>query len=285
VASILKPFQVLNPRCSVPIGRLAIDWSHPLANGLLACYVPGAMGGINIANPGNGDIARDTAAAPFNGVGVEGAGLTTTVANSGMFAFAPVSFKGLGAYSLYYRAFVLGNSSASCSLLGMSYDNAGGSPYVLVEIGAAGGGTTAAPLSLGWNVAGTLVSDLAIIPAFTANTIASVGATFTNNGNVVGYSGGVNRGAAAWGSGLPASALTSQIEFNTYGGAATRFSNTTAFIGCIWSRALSDSEMAQLDADPYGFLIPAEAELPVVFSPSIAPPITKGGTLPFMGVG
>ena len=47
MAALLKPFQRLSPKC-VPNGLLKIDWSHPLATGLIGCWVPGVMFGIDL---------------------------------------------------------------------------------------------------------------------------------------------------------------------------------------------------------------------------------------------
>ena len=40
---------LLSPKRQVPMGRLQIDWKHPLALDLIGCWVPGVMGGIDVA--------------------------------------------------------------------------------------------------------------------------------------------------------------------------------------------------------------------------------------------
>ncbi len=251
------------------------------------------MGGVNLASPGVGDIGPDTAAKPFNGVGIEGPGLSSTVANSGMLANAPASFKApVGGYSLYHRSYVIGNSTASCTFIGISYDNAGGSPFVVFEIGGGTSGSTSG-MQINGNNAGSFTFTTAALPSLTAGKVVGLGAVWPfSNGNAFGYVNGQKTGSSGFfGTSGPTSSATAQVNLNTYSGTLTRFSNTVTFIALIYNRALSDAEMAQIDADPYSFLLSRVIQIPSSFVGVSGPPPSflaawaRGSNIPVIGTG
>ena len=79
-------------------GAPKIDWSHPLANGLIACYLPGVSRGINLVGCG-GDLAP-VVAANNSGSTIEGPAFKTATTNDGLKGLAPPAF--LGNNNSYY---------------------------------------------------------------------------------------------------------------------------------------------------------------------------------------
>jgi hypothetical protein len=288
VASILKPFQVLNPRRSVPQGKLAIDWSHPLVQGLIGCWVPGSMGPIDLTGAVPDliwEINVGSGGQPSLKSTPEGPGLDATknsgFGNADFHGLAPSTFKTWSNLSVYWRGMIgpsADNPSAGTTLLGVAYDNAAGSPFTVFSLNI----NTSNVIGMDWNTASTINTVTGITPNF--NAINSVGGTLPIGGTCNFYWNGVFRSSAAFGASPPQTSVTSTIGIGAYYPNKNQ-SNSITTICCAWNRILSAIEMALVDADPYGFLIPAEYELPALPAPSVAPIITMGATLPFMGVG
>ena len=259
--ALLKSFgNLLSPKRTVPTGQLTIDWSHPLANGLIACYVPGAMGGINIANPGV--VTLSYASSSTIGMGPEGPGLSSLAANSGMVfaSAAPSQFLGRPQMSLYYRCFQKAADPANaCHYIGINYTNAAIAPYVIFDINASTG--------VEWQ-AGAGTSTTGAFSAPGVGNINSLGATYVINGNVFAYQYGKQFASGSAYTSNPTNGATPTINLNMLQWGTTRYPNTVALIGCIWNRALSADEMAWLDAEPYCFLLPAEGEMPSLWRAS-----------------
>jgi len=240
----------------LPVGPLKIDWSHPLTNGLMACYVPGVMGGINLVGNGGNIIGGTTA--DFWSNSVEGPSARIVASDSQLLGPAPASWAASTEFSIYTRYFVSGSTlGANPRMAAIEPNNTNGSPFCLVCILS-----LSSALSVAWNTGGSFTS-VGFGTSWTANTVKSLGATFKVNGSVITYDGGVSVGTGA---SFGASAPTSTVPTVLIGGLTTGGSNVVNgnnFISCFWNRVLSADEMAAIDADPYCFLT-QEAELPMM---------------------
>ena len=105
MASPLRLFSnQLNPNRQVPLGPVAIDWSNPLADGLIGCWLPGASG-VDIAGKaptlayGAGAIVQATPEGP-------GEGVTTSASNTGMTAIVGAPFTNYTALTIYWRGLI-----------------------------------------------------------------------------------------------------------------------------------------------------------------------------------
>lgn len=176
-------------------------------------------------------------------------------ASSGSLAMsAPSSFYSGNTYSSYFRAYILGNSAAFASFIGVSFGNGGSSPFVMFLDLTAGSGTTGGLGNVSWNTAG--VQTNLNTSALSANTLLSRGASWKVGGNAVSYNNGASTGSAAFGAGAPSSSPPNQFVLGT--------GNMIAFCGYWYNRELSAAEFAFLDSDPYGMFLPSEGEMPAI---------------------
>ena len=203
-------------------------------------------------------------------------------------------------------------------LIGVEYADPEAPPYMcqalVIQFGSSGqvGGQ--------WSSGGSNTVGTAVTP--TQGVMSSFLITYDTvlTSTVVLYQSGAQVASNGLGTG-PSTSATSTICLNTGNQGSNRIEAVSCNIACIWNRALSAAEAAQIDVDPYAFLIPAEGEMPAlslaaapalaVSSPlllgpkrlrgprgpmlvlpktaglplQIAPPAPQGGTLPFMGVG
>jgi hypothetical protein len=247
------------PRNVTPTGRARVDWRHPLANGLVACYLPGiTMQGLNLAGLG-GDLALvSTALAPA--VTRDGPAWASTTAANGLKAPAPAAFLA-NTVSYYWRGVLSSATPDDTVLIGIQFADPETGPFHYASITTQQG---ALRLGTEWNSGGvhTVGSPFTYTAGFN-----SIGATFTPGGNANLYSGGVLAIFNTFGASNPSSSATSAIVFqsSTATGGGTRVIPATGNIACIWNRALSADEMALLDGDPYCFLFSDEGEMPALF--------------------
>ncbi len=286
MTSILKSFRNLaSPGpLQVPTGRLAIDWTHPLAKGLIGCWLPG-----NSMQDISGQVAADlvnfSPSASPRDVTAEGVGVKSAATNSAITQYATTPFKSWTGFSIFWRGYQLGAPAIDGLLLGVSYDDNIDSPYVIVVIATNGNNTN---WSLQWNNGAGEVVGTNFTPAIPSNKIYSVGATFNVGGSSKGYQGGVVAASDSFGGVSPISSATSRIIIGSwYGIISGRFSNTINNITAYWNRELSAAEMAWLDRDPYCFVIPQEYEMPILSlgTPSFIPAWARQSNLPVIGGG
>jgi hypothetical protein len=274
MAVILKPFQnLLNPgNFQVPTGDLAIDWTNPLTNGLIGCYVPGVNYGIDVSCQAPTLTPDPSASAPGTmTVGREGPGLLSNVAGNALQAVATPTFKTWTEFSIYWRGYSLGDSGGGLGwLIGMTSSNTATGPFTIVAIDQNGAG---ANWTLIWNTGGTGPQSNVFTAAYPTGSF-SAGGTFrvsAATGTVLGYQNGAlaTSSSVAFGAAAPTSTASAQILLNGWPitGFNSRFANAICYIGCFWNRVLSAEEMARLDREPYSFIIPAEYEMPILLAP------------------
>lgn len=245
----------------IPPGLPVINWGNPITTGLITCFVPSASPNSKIiydltyrSNPVT--LQASAAYSTWN----EGVGLIGTVASSGAEATASSNLLLTGAapgVSLFWRGTVLAlgltkNVGQSSQLIGLTYDNAGSSPFFACSIIAAVSSTNDAGLM--WDVAGVSAkSSATTVPV--AGAVVSYGGTLLVGGNALFYVNGALFNSTAFGASNITYGTAPQLCFGTDSSTGTGFTNAISSIACIWNRALSASEMASLGNDPYQMLI------------------------------
>ncbi len=258
MGAILEPFRniVAPGPFQIPTGQLSVDWNHSLANSLIGCWLPGSAGFDNLGLV----PLRLAVPSTFDGFAptVHGVGLKNTSNSGGAGAVAPSRFKAWTGFTLFWYGMRIGApSSPAPFLIGVSYDNAGGTPFVVAGVAYDGTSITAQ-----WNTGGTFSFSQ---PAFSAGNqiLYSAAIVFRVNGTNAIFGNGASIGTVAFGASGPTSSATSTFAINGYPG-TSRNINSIINAGYVWDRALSNDEVARLHRDPYGFLISAEYEMPVL---------------------
>jgi hypothetical protein len=246
MALVLKPPQ----RRLLPNGKLKIDWSHPLAKGLIACFLPGISYQDLSGNCPDLTLNQNPSSPipPF-GVGPEGPVLTGAFANTSgsiLTCLAPSQFKNWNNLSLYFRG-PRGNGNGVGGLpyfFYVSYTSGVGSPFSIASIGDSNN-TDLSTVGIEYNDGSSNQKTAGTVNLSAATQISVLG-TLTVAGNNILYSNGVQVGSNAWvGSSQAITTSTDMININ--GWVATgRYSPTNCYIACAWNRALSASEAALL---------------------------------------
>jgi len=235
----------------VPIVNLA----HPLAQGLLAAYVPAvAPGGriINLAAPGNGDLTTRTGVAVGIGQTPEGPGLaytgTTAATASGL---APASWQVTAGTSVFVRGQDTGarTTNKPVYFAGLSLS---ATPFNGWAIGAGGAGTAGGnALTVYYNnTASTYTGSIVL----TSGAMFSAGATFGAGAAAKVYVNGVQdtlTGSPPNVSLVYAGTVSTVLGAQNSGDAV----DATLTVGYLWNRVLTAGEMRYLDANPYALLL------------------------------
>lgn len=240
----------------VPIGRIRIDWNHPLANGLILCLVRGEW--VDIAGTSWVIGLTQQVASGLYGAGPEGMGYaggpaawTTALPASHSLEVTPISY--------YTRGWFTTQASGTGSLQGTSFQQPNVTPFVVTGIGLDGTGPPA-KLQAKWNTAGVVQSLTSSGAAFSANSLCSAGASFPlPGGNTLVYQNGVQTGSLSFG-GNPAN-FTATSNY-TNGDA-----NFVRYVQYVWSRVLTAAEFLWLHNSPYELLIPVDSEMSELGSP------------------
>ena len=238
-------------------GRPRIDWTHPLANGLISCFVPGVAAGVDPTST-VGDLTADTSV--VLGVSQEGPALVTTVVHGGLYKTGglPSSITGYNQLSLYWRGYPLGNQNTYTLWFGVEYSNTNSNPYHIASITSPGPTT----VWLEWNSGGSY-SHLGGGYVYSSGVNRLAG-TFKVGGNASLYINGVLQEAKSFGASPPTADASATLCLQSAPPNTDRPNNAACFLSLIYNRELSAAEVAALDADPYGFLIWDEQEWPTL---------------------
>lgn len=265
MASLLQPFATLSTsHKQVPNGPLAVDWTHPLSQGLMACYVPGTNGGQNIAGSG-GDLAFGTAASI--GVGADGPGLASTSSTASGLSLSgvPANLRGKTAYSGYYRGYVSSATTDYAPYLRLTSNNTGTELFALYCRGF-----VPSELVLNDSTNGTGEYNI----SSNSTGFMSHGASALNGGNLYTYNNGNLVTTQAIGT-IDAGSSTSILQIGADPVNNNSSFTGTTYIAALWSRQLTHDEQAWLDREPFCFLVPAEYELPALYVSSGGAPATS----------
>lgn len=270
MGSILTPFgNLLTPgKLQVPTGQLAIDWTHPLANGLSYFRILGA----NIAPPvytraSDGGMLPQASAV----IGMAALGPALTVGayypstnTSSLFSMpqntGTVSFLVQASFSptdgVYHGLFACGKSSVvgDVDIVKFSDNN--------------------------WYSGWQQPADNRVVTAasgtFSAGDVFMVTSSWNGTGNASTQTGkfytkGILRNSN---SKTQNTADTSSQDFligddiNRGGNLWCRANGTAIYSVAIWDRQLSDQEVQQYSLEPWSFMIPAEYEMPIMKTPA-----------------
>lgn len=243
-------------RSRVPSGKVKINWTHPLATGLIGCWVWGVSGGINLVG-GSPDLIRSSSVT--DSPDADGPALGFTTNPSTMLALAPPAFTSWTEMAMFGRLRTHPSNLPSDypMVIGTTYDNAGGAPYAIACIMRRPSNSNYMAFS---NSAGTIAStgEWAGTPGNTDN----IGANFKVGGNIDLYA----NGPLVLQSTLPSAPnTTSTAQLGCGVGVVSPGSGvlqaTSLYVGYIWNRVLSADEHMTLHLDPYCFLIYPEDEL------------------------
>jgi hypothetical protein len=231
----------------VPPGMPRLDRRHPLAQGLVACYLPAtapsgpirnlAGTGGDLTTRGNGGLL----------LGPEGPALNGQAAGQDYaYGAAPAAYQFAIGVSLFVRGRYLSTPSSGGILIGLTYDNAGTSPFDGYAVT-----NTTAGLEGAFNLGGTGAYLGGV--TFTAGTMVSAALSLAPSLHVYYLNGAAN--ATDTGAGSIAYGTSPFLCFNAGApGPASSVTNFAPTIACIWARALSAAEILALHNDPYGFL-------------------------------
>lgn len=248
----------VSPKLTIPIGPLNIDWSHPLSAGLMACYLPG-ISGVDISSQAP-TLAPETSGYK-RGVTSEGPSLLSdAVATQGMASIVSAPFTTWTTLSIYWRGFSVGASSNNSNLVGITFDNLCGAPFLLagLELGATGWTTvTATGANTGTGVfdnSGNFGKKFSCCGTFNTAALQKLYV----NGNFI--------SSATYGAAYTSTA-TSSICIMTETACGPHNLNSHCNIVYFWNRELSAAEVLNLEFDPYCLLLPEDSELQLINIP------------------
>ena len=260
MAALLKPFQVLKqPGQLKPNGVPRIDWTHPLARGLIFYAFDTGLGQVVELVSGLPDLGQGSTTQPTNGMSPFGAGKHFNGPSGFSSRFALTNIVGsTPTFTVANASFTQPNSNDYCAPFSVQGSNC----YFATEIdytdsilefdAAAGEAVYLRPSFASANkfvsVAGTFTGALATF--YCQGASVGTSSSVTSSNQVLDNSAGVGFGDYWLGSSGSAS------PFGIYG---------LNYYGAIWNRALSAAEILQLHLDPYCFLLPPEQEMPALF--------------------
>jgi hypothetical protein len=290
MASILKPFQVLNPRGQIkPRGPVTIDRSHPVTNDLLFYGF----------DTGDGLIIDLVTNKPMNSVGTfdvpgvssYGTGLAYAGAGSKFFAadsnFDAAGSPAVGSGFSWACAYIQTATVGITRIFGRTAGNDAAAPFAnwYFSINPQGSGQNVVQAGY-YTVSGLVGSTTWTSNANNVFTSLLATALHQTPVNVFTfYTQGQQNSIDGFDAPTSSSANSSIVFSGSSDASVNKPFIGVVFYGAFWGRVLRSDEAALLHSDPYCFLIPAEYEMPAVFAPTVAPVITGGSTLPFMGVG
>lgn len=264
---LLKLSATLSPRRSVPNGRLAIDWAHPIARGLVGFWVPGVTGGIDLT--GNCSVLKQVSSATKNYLTVNKEGPVLSGGNSGdcnvMGALAPDIYKTFSELTLFVRLSPLERTGAAQQYpIYLSHTDGVNGPYLSAAISGAFVGS-----SYGFEYSTNTTGDTSLTGGVSGTAGGSIVMTAVVGGAIKCYDRGVQTATGTWaGTGLKTMTPTDRISLQGWEAfAGDRVVAQDLYVAGIWNRAVSSDEAMLLEQDPYCFLLPVEKEMPVIFLP------------------
>ena len=215
---------------------------HPLAQGLVALYLPGVT--LNDFTGNGAQLTRSPNSE--DGTNADGAAVFSRQENSRLFTKTlPAALKLTNEGTLYWRGSLEAKPLANTSFLGLNLDNNNQSPYFYYSMHVNNAQQFAFFYSNqnGGQYPGGTEIDL--------NT-KSVAASFKVGGAIKGFVNGQPRFNTNWDGNTPP-AYTAPTSLDIGGAVPSnvrRLNGGTNLVG-IWNRVLSEAELASFDADPY----------------------------------
>lgn len=240
-----------NPRRQ-PLYPVQVDWSHPLASGLAAAYMP-SQGLRDLSGKGPALSANASTTIVPNRSGIVVPGIGT---NHGAQALLSALQRPTTAFSLLWHGVSLGNGiTLDAFAIGATFNGTStASPFDAFSLRV----TTTGALFGTTNVGGSTFLSTGNTSAgvWTAGELATYVVTYAVNGSFRLYKNGaqilsVAAGASSIGYGA---APTMGLCFTPY--ATTRAPNGHALLGGLWNRELSAAEVLWLSGEPFAMFVP-----------------------------
>lgn len=255
---------LIDPRV-VPTEDVEIDWGHPLAVGLVACYLPG-VSLRDLAGVGPTLLADSGAAITTT---PRGPALRSTVSRGRAYVTGiPQSWQLAVAGTLFWAGDITGTPVNGATFWGNNYDSVSSSPYVSYNAGINGSNQVA----FFWNSGGSFQHPASSGPSVNSS-LRSVAMMFVVGGNMIGYANGGQIISTAFGASAPSYTSTTTANIGGDNNDPSRNIGGNSAIALTYNRALSAGESAWLDAEPFAMLRP-RAPMRTWSFPSVSPGIT-----------
>lgn len=235
-----EPHRLLTPRSNG-----AVNWMHPLANGLAAAFVPG----LTLASlVGDGLVLTPDSSATKLVTGRDGPALLSDATSSGLSATTPARLKSWSTSAYFWMGYFVGTTVDHASICAVLYTDTDSPPYFVMAVTYRPGGN----LRYFGNSAGTgVIVEPVARPA--SWLLSSIGQTNVVGGNLTAYLNGASVGTVASAS-APISTSTSKICIGTYYPVQSRYINGVTLCCYFWDRGLAAYEHQLLTRDPFCFL-------------------------------
>ena len=266
-----------------------VNWRHPISQGLVAAYFPGAFPFVpitNLAYPGSGDLTT-VGSAIAHGVTAEGVGLALTTAGSNTWVGgpAPPQMQPNGRFSAFFRGMYTGNAATNTPtpIFGVSFNtNTFSTPFYSWAI-TPNTATAGNRFGLGYASSASAFANISTggAPALVTNAMALGGCVILGS-----RSSAVAQLVYQNGIGYITNNATLDIGF--YGttpwvmmGFPAGGDNpaTTLTAAYMWGQGtiLSTAQMQYLDANPYAlFLWPSD----IIMAELVKAPVVPGTPTP-----
>jgi hypothetical protein len=229
-----------------------VNWRHPLAQGLAACYLPG-LSPFDLAGRGPALLSRQSWVPSVTPFGMAGTGGTSS-SDASAWGALPPGLQFTSAVSLYFLGQQI-SDQADSDYFGATYNNAPSaawsSPYAAWFLRDTSGGT--GQFQWSWNNNGTLEAVGSTEPSQpAAGAKISVLGTVLMGGTAYLYSNGALLTSTSAGTG-PITYGSTPYFFVGASNSGDLAANRS-ILCAVWSRQLSAAEAVALNADPFGFL-------------------------------
>jgi hypothetical protein len=231
-----------------------IDWGHPLANGLVGCWLLNENGTNSIADL-TSSLKIPLVNSAYWNISSFGVGVVSNAYNmGGRLVGLPEKLKPTTSLTLIWRGKILGDhldAAFQPDLVGVAPDNLDSNPYACYRIFRVGNDQDA--LACGWNNGATSYRSLT-----TQDMVATGGSYFfamTHGGGAVKfYKNGLLVNSTTTNVGTITYTANATLSFGRGGKDYNQYSNTITNQIIIYNKVLSPSEIKQLYDDPYCFI-------------------------------
>jgi hypothetical protein len=243
---------IIVPR-RVPTVSVEIDWTHPLSNGLVACYMPGSLRGA-VDLTGIGPFLAPVSSAAVIGPTSYGPGLVSDASAASIGSSAvPAAWKLATAGTIFSALELTGTPVASTSVFGLAYNSSGTTPfndYLLFF-------DSSTRLGFAYNHGGTSASVQSLVAMGSGRHTAAATFTISNTAPIVIYQDGAATFTGAWSGVSPSYAGGGYLQIGGDISVPTRILHGNTAISLIYNRVLSAAEIAALNIDPFCMLRPS----------------------------
>ena len=233
-------------RTKPPLGS-RIDWSHPLATGLVGCFLLNENGGTTVFDLASAQLLPVASGTSWS------SGLLSDAAAHGVYTTCPAVFKVGPPISLVWQGHSVGTADGFAYIFGINANNTGSSPFNAALISY---NTNASQVTFFCTATGggtNVEIDFGAMPSGTAQLAVTWGATSNNTNNPIScYKNGI-LGNQSVETGTPiAYSSTSQIGIGGYPTLNSRLAHDFAL---IYNRALNPGDVQWLAEEPYALWV------------------------------